>query len=284
MAPFIHTSWKIAADAYWRLLRDDGLALAGNIAFCTILALFPFLILLTTIAGLLGDEALAQTAVDYLLGVAPEQLANSVGSEIHYILTAPRTDLLTVSVLLMFWTASGAVESVRVGLNRAYGYIETRSFWLRFAQNILFVIGGAAVLLTLAITIVLGPDIWARAIAFIPPLAYFDTWFQFLRGPISVLLLALSLIAAHLFLPAKRHPLSEIWPGIAVTMILWLAAAYGYSVYLSNFSTLAVMYQGLTGIIIALIFLYLSGALLISGGEINQVLLARAKERKVERT
>ena len=279
MTNLLSTSWDIAFTAYKRLLRDDGLALAGNISFCTILALFPFLILLTTIAGLLGDEALAQTAVDYLLDVAPEELANSIGQEIHYILTAQRTDLLTISVLLTLWTASGAVESVRVGLNRAYGFTETRSAWLRFLQNVAFIIGSAGILLVLAFTLVLGPVFWARAIAIFPPLAAFDPWFQLLSGPVSLFLIGASLIAAHLWLPVKRHPLREIWPGIAITMVLWLAAAAGYSNYLANFSTLAIMYQGLTGIIIALIFLYFSGALLIWGGEINQVLLRRIEER-----
>lgn len=275
MTNILRDSWSVVVAAYWRLLRDDGLALAGNISFCAILALFPFLILLTTIAGLLGDEALAQTAVDYLLDVAPEELANSVGNEIHYILTAERTDLLTFSVLATLWTASGAVESVRVGLNRAYGFVETRSFWVRLLHNILFIFAGTLTLLMLALTIVIGPGIWAQALDLAPALARFDSWFKFLSGPVSFAMLASFLIAAHLLLPVKRHRLREIWPGIIVTMVLLLAAAYGYSIYIANFSTLAVMYQGLTGIIIALIFLYLSGALLIWGGEINQVLLRR---------
>jgi len=83
------------------------------------------------------------------------------------------------------------------------------------------------------------------------------------------------LIEPHL--PAQRHPLRELWPGIAVTMVLWLGAAQGYAEYLSTFSTIAIMYAGLAGIIIARIFLYLSGALPIWGGEINQVLIARRR-------
>jgi membrane protein len=60
-------------------------------------------------------------------------------------------------------------------------------------------------------------------------------------------------------------------------MVLWLAVAFGYSYYLANYSTFISLYAGLSGIIIALTFLYLSGALLIWGGEINQVLIVRDK-------
>ncbi len=271
----LRSTWNIFATAYSGLLRDDGLALAGNIAFCMILALFPFLILLTALAGFFGNEALAQTVVDYLLSVAPEALANSVSPEIHYILTAQRTDLLTLSVLLTIWTASGAVESIRVGLNRAYGYEETRAYPWRLLQNALFVIGGALVLMVLAFSIVLGPVIWLWAIGYFPWLAQFENWFHLLRGPVSFTLLGVALLAAHLFLPVKRHRIREILPGIILTMAMWLVAAFTYSEYLANFSTIAIMYQSLAGIIIALIFLYFSGALAIWGGEINQALITQ---------
>ncbi|MHA1165915.1 MAG: YihY/virulence factor BrkB family protein [Alphaproteobacteria bacterium] len=273
----IQATCEIVSEAYAGLRDADGLALAGNIAFCMILALFPFLILLTALAGFFGNEALAQTVVDYLLSVMPEELASPVAPEIHYILTAQRTDLLTLSVALTLWTASGAVESIRVGLNRAYGFTERRPFWLRFVQNVAFVIGGAVVLLVLATSIVFGPVLWAKAVHFFPAIDRFSTWFHLLRYPVSLTLMATALISAHLFLPVRRHPLRELWPGIALTMVLWLGAALGYAEYLSNFSTIAIMYAGLTGIIIALIFLYLSGALLIWGGQINQALISRRR-------
>ncbi len=271
----IKAIWETVSEAYTRLRDDDGLALAGNIAFCMILALFPFLILLTALAGFFGNEALAQTVVDYLLSVMPKELATPVTPEIHYILTAQRTDLLTLSVALTLWTSSGAVESVRVGLNRAYGFTEQRPYWLRFLQDVAFVIGGAVVLLVLATSIVFGPVLWAKAVHFFPAIDRFSTWFHLLRYPVSLMLMATALVSAHLFLPVQRHPLRELWPGIALTMVLWLGAVQGYAEYLSTFSKIAITYAGLSGIIVTLMFLYLSSALMIWGGEINQVLIAR---------
>ena len=258
-----------------RFIQDDGLALAGNIAFCMILALFPFLIFLASLAGFFGDEALAERVIDYFLNVAPKQLASAISPEIHTLLTAPRPDLLTLAIAFTIWTASGAVESVRVGLNRAYGYVEVRPYWLRFIHNVLFVVGGAAVLLMLSASVVMGPLIWGKLVFYFPAMGEFAARFSLLAYPISLVLLFGALIAAHLFLPAKRHRLGEIWPGIVLTMVVWLAAAFGYSYYLAHYSTLISLYAGLSGIIIALTFLYLSGALLIWGGEINQVLIVR---------
>lgn len=274
----IREAWRDFVSAYWRFVAADGLALAGNIAFCAILALFPFLIFLTALAGFFGNEALAQAVVDYLLSVAPKSLAASVSPEIRSILTAPRTDLVTVAAGFTLWTASGAVESVRVGLNRAYGYTEERSYWLRLLQNVVFVLGGAAVLLVLAISIVIGPVVWHKVVVWYPPVDRFTGLFDMVRYPAALILMVLILLAAHLALPMKRHGLGELLPGITLTIVFWLCAAYGYSYYLAHFSTIVTLYGGLTGIIIALTFLYLSGALTIWGGQINQVLISRRAE------
>jgi membrane protein len=276
----LRAGWRNLVDAYNRFLAADGLALAGNIAFCMILALFPFLIFLTALAGFFGNEALAEAAVEYLLSAIPGRLAQAISPEIHAILTRPRTDLLTIAVAFTLWTASGAVESVRVGLNRAYGYAEMRPYWFRLAQNIGFVLAGAAVLLVLAISLVVGPLWWDRLAARFETIGRFTAWFYLLRYPVALALMTLTLFATHLILPLRTHAFRELWPGILTTIILWLIAAWGYSTYLAHFSTLASLYGSLTGIIIALTFLYLSGALIIWGGQVNQVMINRRTAKR----
>ena len=275
---------EIMVDATQHLIADDGLALAGNIAFCMILALFPFLILLTAIAGFAGNQQLAETVIDYLLSVAPREIADPLSPEIHSLLTVPRTDILTIGALLTVWTASGAVESVRVGLNRAYEFTERRTYWFRLFQNALFVIGGALVLLVLALLIVFGPVLWGKVIYYLPAADRFTGWFHLLRYPISLSLVFVTLLLCHLFLPVARHRLTELLPGIGFTMVVWMAVAIGYAEYLASFSTLSSMYAGLTGFIIALTFLYLSAVLLIWGGEINQTLISIREAREQART
>ncbi len=274
--------WDILKAAYVSLVRDDGLALAGNIAFCMILALFPFLIFLTALAGFFGNPDLAQQIVDYLLSVAPRELAEPVAPEIQYIFTVPRTDLLTLGIVLTLWTASAAVESVRVGLNRAYGFTETRPYWWRLILNVLFIIGGAVVLLVLSASLVIGPALWHKLEVYFPILSRYTDWFFFIRYPLSLSLMALALIICHKFLPVKRNPLRDLLPGIVVTMVLWLISAFAYAAYLSRFNTLTSMYEGLTGFMISLVFLYLSGALLIAGAEINQAIIAHRRAQARE--
>ncbi len=271
----------IITEVYLRFTADDGLPLAGNIAFCLILAIFPFLILLSALAGFIGDEKLAETVVDYLLSVAPSQLVAPLADDIHTILTVPRGGLLTLSILATLYTAAGGVESVRVGLNRAYGYSETRWFFFRYVQSFAFVIVGAVVLLALALLIVFGPLYWSRAEQLLPWLAEFTDLYERMRYPVALALMLVTLLASHLYLPVKRHRLREILPGVVFTMAIWLLSAWTYAAYLAEFSRLQVVYAGVANVMIALIFLYISAVVMILGGELNQAIISfKAGKRK----
>jgi len=195
-------------------------------------------------------------------------------------LTVPDRSVLAISIAITAYSAASGVESIRVGLNRAYGYNETRLGIFRFLQNLIFVIGGAIVLLNLSVFIIFGPLWWARATDWIPWLDNFTGWFHLLRYPIGLGLLFIALVIGHKFLPVKRHKMIEILPGIFATIIIWLLAAWTYAYYITHFSRIQVMYAGLGNVVIALIFLYISALVIILGGEINQSLIALNRDRK----
>ena len=228
---------------------------------------------------------MAETAIDYLLSVAPADLVKPFIDDIHAILTVPDRSVLAISIAITAYSAASGVESIRVGLNRAYGYSETRLGIFRFLQNLLFVIGGAIVLLALSVFIIFGPLLWAKAAIWLPWLDNFTGWFHLLRYPIGLGLMFIALVIGHKFLPVKRHKMIEILPGILATIILWQLAAWTYAYYITHFSRIQVMYAGLGNVVIALIFLYISALVIILGGEINQALIAAgtgAKENKAE--
>lgn len=277
----LHTIWSVFIAALGKFTQDDGFPLAGNIAFSVVLSAFPFLIFLTTLAGFLGNEALAKDVVVYLLSILPRNLVDPIASEIHSILTVPRSDLLSLSVFLTLWTASSSVHSVRAGLNRAYGLQETRNFFVLILTNFAFVLAGSAMLLSLAMLIIIGPIIWDITTQWVPIIHDFTNWFNWLRFPVVLMLMIVSLIAAHQILPARRQALKAIVPGILFTLVMWLAISLAYAEFLSRFADYATTYVGLAGIIIALMFIYLSGAALIFGGEINQAYFIHKKPDRI---
>jgi membrane protein len=272
------------AALFWevrrRLVADEAIPLAGNIAFRIVFSAFPFLIFLTALAGFFGNADWAEQVVNFLLSVAPEALVKPLSGEIRSILTVPRGGLLSIAALLTVWSAMGGVDSVRVGLNRAYNVQDHRSVWLLYFIDVLFVVATAAILLALSLLIVFFP-VGLKAIntyagGLPAALLQVDQY----RYPLAVLMLTGGVYAAHRVLPAKPLYWRDILPGVILTVITWIIMAAVFSYWLLHFNSFASTYASLSGIFAAMFFVYMAALLLILGGELNRV-LQLVKQRRI---
>jgi membrane protein len=270
----------LARESFYRLFADEAIPLAGNIAFRIVFSLFPFLIFLTALAGFFGSDELAQGVVNFLLEVAPAELVKPLAPEIRSILTVPRTGLLSVSALITIWSAMGGVDSVRVGLNRAYDVRETRSFWWLYTINVLFVIASAIFLLIFALLIVFAPLMLQVIESHAPALRGHLVTLEQLRFPIGIILLTTVVLICHRVLPARPRSVVAVLPGVLLTVVVWVIMSAVFSVYLLNFNTFASTYASLSGVFTAMFFVYLAALVLILGGELNRVLEVRRLMRE----
>jgi membrane protein len=263
---------RLATESFKRLFADEAVPLAGNIAFRSIFSIFPFLIFLMAIAGFVGTEEQARAAVNFLLGVVPANLVGPIENEIRSILTVPRADLLSLAALLTIWSAMSGVDSVRVGLNRAYDVRENRPVWWLYLLEILFVIGAAAAFVVFSFLVVLLPLALRFAATHGVDLIGRFSALQEMRLVYAALLLFGGVTVAHLTLPARALSLRRIWPGILLTVFIWTLLAVGFSYWLLRFNSFASTYASLSGLFAAMFFIYLAALVLILGGELNRVL------------
>ncbi len=276
----MHKIWQIAAEAFDRFNEDDGWAISSHIALSALMAMFPFLIFVGTLAALFGSQELAEETVRLLLETWPKEVAVPLGDEIHDVLTNLRPDLLTFSVALAIFFASSGVESLRIGLNRAYGVREVRSWWLLRLEAILYVLLGATALLVLSFLVILYPLIWKTAVKYLPVLSQFTFVLEFYRFFTASVILVIALYVLHKWLPAGSRKTLTITPGIAVTLVLWLASGIAFGRYLAAFAyTYVTYYAGLASGMIALVFLYFAAMIFIYGGELNAAIL-RSRQHK----
>ena len=266
-------SYRVVMDAFYRFNANDGWATASHIALSALMSLFPFLIVVTALGGFFGTKELADEVASILLEAWPTQVAMPISMEIHRVLTTARGDVLTVGVVLAVYFASSGIESLRIGLNRAYGVAEARRWWLLRLESIAYVLVAAVALLALAFLVVLAPLIFATAIRYAEWLAPLLPMLTFLRLAVASMVLIAALFIAHKWLPTGRRRLSEIAPGIAATLLLWLVAGEVFGSYLADFAyTYVTYYAGLASAMIALVFLYLTASIFIYGGELNAVI------------
>ena len=184
--------------------------------------------------------------------------------------------MLTFAVAIAIFFASSGIESLRIGLNRAYGVPEVRPWWLLRLESIAYVVFGAAALLALSFLVVLYPLMWATAIQYAAIFERLGYLLEFVRIGAAAIVLIVALFIAHWWLPAGRRRFAEIWPGIAVTLVLWLGAGVVFGRYLASFAYAYVTYYaGLASVMAALVFLYLIAMIFILGAELNAA-IARA--------
>lgn len=263
-------AWRIAWDALERFLEDDGWAIASHIALNGLMSLFPFLIVVTSLASFAGARPYGDEVTRILLEAWPEVVARPIAREIETVLTTYRTDLLTIGVLLAVYFASNGVEALRTALNRAYEVREMRWWYMCRLESIAYVLVGAVALLVAAFLVVLGPLIWATAVRIVPWLAPFGWIVLFARVAAASVVIVIALTVVYLFLPAGRRRFLDVLPGIVVTLVLWLIGGTLFGTYLASFAQNYVnTYAGLASVMVALVFLYYSAAIFVYGGELN---------------
>ena len=279
----IHYIFHVTIDAFYTFLADDGWAIASHIALSTLMALFPFLIVLTSLAGFFGSKELADQAAGLLLQVWPRQVADTLSGEIHDVLTTTRGDILTIGAVLAVYFASNGVEAVRVALNRAYSVVEIRRwYWLRL-ESIGYTLLAAFTSLAMAFLIVLGPLILEAARRYVPVIVETnENFLNVARYSITILALTVALFVLHAWLPAGRRSFLQILPGIVFTMAASMVSGIVFGQYLARFAkNYVTMYAGLASVIIALVFLYFLAAIFVYGGELNAAIIKSRLPRGV---
>jgi membrane protein len=276
----IRLCFRVAMDAFYRFNADDGWAIASHIALSVLMSMFPFLILVTAIAGFVGSKDLADEVARMIVAAWPREVSSQIAGEIHDVLTTARGGVLTVGAVFAIYFASSGVESLRIGLNRAYGLVDPRPWWLLRLESIGYVLVSAVGLLALAFLVVLGPLVFRAALAYAPWLGPLESHFNIGRFTVASILLTTSLLILHMWLPAGRRQIENVWPGIVATLVLWLACGFIFGRYLSDFSyTYVTYYAGLASAMMALVFLYFIALIFIYGGELNAAIV---REREVK--
>ena len=272
---FFRYLFDVSLDAFYTFLADDGWAISSHIALSTLMAMFPFLIVITSLAGFFGSKELADEAAALMLQTWPKQVAATISGQIHDVLTTTRTDALTIGAVLSLYFASNGVEALRVALNRAYAVVEPRRwYWLRL-ESIGYTLIAAFTALAMAFLLVLGPLIMEAARHYLPVIVDANqNFFHVSRYSITISAMIVALFILHAWLPAGRRGFLQILPGIVFTLVASLISGIVFGQYLARFANNYVtMYAGLASVIIALVFLYFIAAIFVFGGELNAAII-----------
>jgi len=260
-------------DLARKFVADRTLDRAAALAFYAILALFPFLIGMVSLASILMNPRTVETLIDDLAGVAPPDVTRLVGSQLRSLVEAGSSSILTLSTFGAYWAASGGMSALMRALNRIEGVEETRPFWKSKGISLLTTLVAVGFLLTAAVAAVATPAV-ARAVG--GPLG---TFIRLMRIPFAGGLAVFSWEVLYHLLPNRQRPFRLASPGSIVAVVLWLLASWGFSLYVENFGRYDVTYGALGTFIVLLLWLLISSLVVLVGAQINVLLERRRADR-----
>jgi len=265
-----------ARAAALRMVADGGLIMAGHLSFVSLLALFPFIIFLTALAGFLGQTEAGTYFVAFLFERMPEEIAGVLQVPLLEVLQETRGGLLTIGILLSVWTASSGLEAARVSLNRAYFAGQRRSVWRTRLESMALVILASICVIASMLALVFGPVIWAELETYVALPDRLRISWVVVRYLLCTVLIWLAVSTLYFVLPAARLKPRWVFPGTFIVVLLWLVAATAFSFYVRNFGAFTVTYGSLAGVILTMLFFYILSVIFIFGAEFNAA-FARAE-------
>lgn len=257
--------------------RDQPLDLAAQLAYYAILSIFPFAMCLLTIVGYVPLHGLDQQILADVYTLMPPAAAKLTDQTLHEIIGRQRGWLLWSTLAFSIYSASSGTSGLITALNRAYEVQETRATWLVKLRAIAVTICAMVAVIIATAALLIGPDIAHKLWAFIGLGHIFDVVWAVLRWPVAAAVLMLMLACIYYFLPNVKQKWRFITPGSVVAVLAWIAASIGFKIYLGHFNSYAKTYGALGTVVILLVWLYISGLMVILGGEINAILDRVAK-------
>lgn len=269
---------KLISELFGRIKKDPIHDWAATLAFYFMLSIFPLLIFLLALIPYLPIqmEQIYMIIEDYL----PSELANLIKTTIFDIIQEPKGGLLSVGILGTIWSASNGMNALIRALNRAHNIDETRSFIKVRLLSIMMTLG---MILVLVVTLLL--PVFGRVILefisniFSLPNASFEILNR-LRWFIGISIMTSVLMAVYYIAPNKKMKFSEVIIGSIFATTSWQLISYLFSIYIANFNHYSATYGSLGGVIILMLWFFLSGFILVLGGEINSaVKIAYSRKR-----
>ena len=273
---------QLAKRVWAEIDHDNVLGRASELAYNFLLAVFPMLLVILSLLGFFAGHAtdLSHNLFEYLARVLPASASELITKTINEVTNNTGGGKLTIGLLFAVWAASGGVTTMISTLNEAYHVRESRS-WIKIHAIALALTVALSMLVIGALLLVLaGGHIAEFMGAKLLLNTILVTSWKILQWPVALFFLVLAFALIYYFGPdVKEQHWYWITPGSVVGVLLWLAASFGFRVYLHFFDSYSKTYGSLGAAIILVVWFYVTGFAFLVGGEINAEIEHAAAER-----
>jgi membrane protein len=272
--------WEVIGETWVACDKDEVLGRSAQLGFYFMLALFPALLGVKALVGMLPEQVLLPTLMLYAEKVLPEESLVLVERYVGQMIQGSGDRVFYLSLLGSLWAASWGMMAIINSLNVVYGVQETRPLWKVGGIAVLLTLGAAIFVITSLILILAGEQVirWIGDFVGKDEVGVTFYW-SLLQWPIIVLIMLVALNLIYYFAPNTNHEWQWIKPGSILAVCLWVILSLGLKYYVENFVDYNPIYGSITGVIILMMWLYVSGLALLLGGELNYTLKKRQRRK-----
>jgi membrane protein len=272
----------LAALVWAEIWKDELTDRAAALSYYFVFALFPTLLFLTTLVGMVPGRDLMEQLLALLQDVLPADAASLLRRTLAEIQRGAGGGLLSVGAAAALWGASRGMVSIITTLNVVYGVTNPRPWWRRQLAAVVLTVAFSIMALGALLSLVLGERVGHAAAAWAGLGGRFTTVWALVQWPLGLLFTLTGIDLVYHFAPAVRLRWYWLTPGSAFAGLAWIGASLGFRAYVSAFANYNATYGSIGGVILLLLWLYLSSMALLIGGEINSVIARAAAERGEE--
>lgn len=255
------------------VFEDDVTGLAAEIAYRFLFAVFPFGLFVAAVGAFVANalpiDNPAQQIVQALGDNLPAPIADSLRPELERLIDSPRADLLSIGAIAALWAATGGTNALIKGMHRAYDAPEARPFWRRYLVALTLTVVGAVGMLVSFVTIVGGALVTQQLAEQVGLGAEAFSVLQLLRWPAVFAVMTLAVAILYRFAPNVVVPWRWILLGSVAFALGFLVVTAGVGFYAANFADYGATYGSLGGVIVLMLWFYVTALVLLLGAELS---------------
>jgi membrane protein len=262
-------TWSdLAKRTYRELMEDDALGLAAQLAYYFFLALFPAILCALALVSFLPLQNFTDVVVRAAANVAPEPMLAVIREQMARLAEGNHGGIATVGLLGALWSSSAALVAVIDAINRAYDIEEGRPWWKVRLTAIALTVGLALFIVLSFGLVVAGPQIADWLAGKFALGAVFTSGWKILQWPVAFALMTTGIGLIYYFAPDAEQDWVWITPGSLLATVLWLVGSIAFRFYVVNFGSYEATYGTVTGVILLMLWFYLSAFVIILGAEV----------------
>ena len=273
------TMRQLARRVYDEIWKDEVLDRAAALAYYLVFALFPTLLFLTALLGLVPFPGLMDRLFEYVDNALPGDAASVLRRVFGEIQRNAHGGLLSAGALAALWASASGMASMMSALNAAYGIEDGRPWWKQRLIALALTVGFGLFIVAGLVLLVFGGQIGALVAAKLGLGDLFTTVWNVVSVVLVIGCVLFGLAMVYYLAPDAKQHWWWVTPGSAVALALWMALSFGLRLYVSHFANYSATYGSIGGVILLILWLYLSGVVLLLGAEINSEIEHAAAER-----